>query len=90
MFTILKFFFYSIALFSLVWVRETPVEAVTWIEWVRLVQAPNTPNYVLLIMICLWLLNFVLTGASQTASRLYTVAIHAANDSKGTMKQPQH
>lgn len=65
MFTILKFFFYSVALFSLAWVRMTPAEAVTWIEWVRIVQAQSTPNIVLLITACLWLLNFVLTGASQ-------------------------
>jgi hypothetical protein len=88
--TILKFFFYSIALFSLVWVRETPAEAVTWIEWVRLVQAQSTPNIVLLITACLWLMNFVLTGSLQTASRVYANAIDATNKPKDAMEQPQH
>lgn len=66
---ILKFFFYSIALVSLAWIRETPAELVTWIEWVRVVQAPNALATVLLVTASLFLLNLILTGSFGIASR---------------------
>jgi hypothetical protein len=61
--TVLKFFFYSVALVTLAWVRETPAESVTMIEWVRLVQSPNWPFMVLLVMTLLSALNLALTGS---------------------------
>ncbi len=61
--TVLKFFFYSIALVTLAWVHETPAESVTMIEWVRLVQSPNWPFMVLLVTTFLFALNLLLTGS---------------------------
>ena len=61
--TILKFFFYSVALVTLAWVRETPAESVTMIEWVRLVQSPNAAIVVSLVTALLFLANLSLTGS---------------------------
>ena len=61
--TILKFFFYSVALVTLAWVHGTPAESVTMIGWVRLVQSPNWPFMVLLVTALLFALNLALTGS---------------------------
>lgn len=61
--TILKFFFYSVALVTLAWVHETPAEAVTMVEWARLVQSPNWPFMVLFVTAFLFALNLTLTGS---------------------------
>lgn len=61
--TILKFFFYSIALVILVWIHETPAESVTIIEWVRFVQSPNWLFNVLFVEVLLFVLNLTLTGS---------------------------
>jgi hypothetical protein len=61
--TVLKFFFYSIALVTLAWVHQSPAESVTMIEWVRLVQSPNWPFMVLLVTTLLFALNLLLTGS---------------------------
>jgi hypothetical protein len=61
--TILKFFFYAVALVTLAWVRNTPAESVTMIEWVRFVQSPNWPFVVFLVTAALFLINLTLTGS---------------------------
>ena len=61
--TVLKFFFYSIALVTLAWVQQSPAESVTMIEWVRLVQSPNAAIVVLLVSALLFLINLTMTGS---------------------------